>query len=61
MQRGISRRDKEDAEHPKEKWGTDRAESDFEDLDPSEEEVPIANPNQAPRPIPGSVPGKASL
>ena len=59
MQRDIARRDTEDAEHPPEMWGADRAESDAEDLDPLEGDAPTHTP--APRPIPGTFPGKASV
>ena len=59
MQRDIARRDTEDAEHPPEKWGADRAESDAEDQDPLEGDAPIHT--SAPRPIPGTVPCKASV
>ena len=59
LQRNIARREIEDAEHPPEKWGTDRAESDAEDQDPLEGDAPIHTP--APRSIPGTVPGKASV
>jgi hypothetical protein len=58
-QRGIARRDIEDAEHPEETWGVDRTESDGEDLDPLEGDVPIYV--APPRSIPGTVPGKASI
>ena len=58
-QRDIARRDIEDAEHPEEKWGVDRAESDGEDLDPLEGDVPIDT--STPRSIPGTVPGKTSV
>ena len=56
FQRDIARRDLEDAELPQEKWGVDRAESDAEDLDPLEGDVPIHT--AVPRSIPGSIPGK---
>ena len=59
MQRDIARRDTEDAEHPLEKWGADQPESDAEDQDPLEGDAPIHT--SAPRPIPGTVPGKASV
>ena len=59
FQRDIAQRDIEDAEHPEETWGVDRAESDGEDLDPLEGDVPIYT--AAPRSIPGTVPGKTSV
>ena len=59
FQRDIARRDIEDAETPQEKWGVDRAESDAEDLDPLEGDVPIHT--SVPRSIPGTVPGKTSV
>ena len=59
MQRDIARRDTEDAEHQPEMWGVDHAESDAEDQDPLEGDAPTHT--LAPRPIPGTVPGKASV
>ena len=44
---------------PPEMWGVDRAESDAEDQDPLEGDAPTHTP--ALRPIPGTVPGKASV